>query len=128
MTINEKLIKYVEFIGISQRKFTSDCGLAEGALRGSKSIGGDKFIRIKRIHPDLNMNWLLFDEGNMLLTGGNEVNEHQETYQKERGAIEMLKKELENAEKLLEAKNETIAVLKHQLGMNNNENKQSKAS
>lgn len=128
MTINEKLIKYVEFIGISQRKFTSDCGLAEGALRGSKSIGGDKFIRIKRIHPDLNMNWLLFDEGNMLLTGRNEVNEHPETYQNDSAAVEILKKEVESLKSLLEAKNETIDILKHQTGIKSNENKQSKAS
>ena len=47
MTINEKILHFVDYMGISQRKFTATCGLSEGALRGSKSVGADKMIKIK---------------------------------------------------------------------------------
>ncbi|HEA19982.1 hypothetical protein LCGC14_1215640 [marine sediment metagenome] len=69
MTVNEKLIQFVEYLGTSQRKFTKACDLSEGALRGKNSIGADKLGRIKRIHPELNLEWVISDddEGEMTL-------------------------------------------------------------
>jgi len=128
MSINEKLIQYLEHKGISQRKFTINLKIAEGILRGGKNIGSGYLKRIKRFCPDLNMNWLLFDEGNMLLTEENGVNEDANIYKNEGNTVEILKIELENAKELLAAKNETISVLKHQLGIDNIKNGNSKAS
>lgn len=126
MTINEKIIKYLDFKGISKRKFTMELKMAEGVLRSGKNIGSGYLKRIKTFCPDLNINWLLYDEGEMLLPAENKeniVNEPQENYKKTLINNEMLlKNEVENLKILLEAKNETIAVLKHQLGI------QSKAS
>lgn len=67
MNINEKLIAYLDFKGISQRKFTMDLKMAEGVLRSGKNIGSGYLKRIKIYCPDLNINWLLFDEENMIV-------------------------------------------------------------
>jgi len=128
MNINEKIIQYLEYKDISQRKFTISLKMGEGVLRGGKNIGSGYLKRIKIFYPDLSMNWLLFDEGNMLLSEENAVNDDAEIYIKEANNVEILKNELENAKKLLEAKNETISVLKHQLGIDNSKNGNSKAS
>lgn len=128
MSSKKKILQYIGFKGITVYEFEKITGLSHGILRSGKHFGVDKMKQIRDNLPDLNMSWLIYDEGKMLLSGENEVNEHQETYQNESGTIALLKKELENAEKLLDAKNETITVLKHQLGINNEKKDQSKVS
>jgi hypothetical protein len=67
MTSKEKIITYLAHKEISQRKFSLKTGLSEGILRAGKDLGVDKMVSIKRNYPDLNMNWLIFDEGSMLI-------------------------------------------------------------
>ncbi len=67
MSVNKKLLEYAEFKGISQRKFTASLGLSEGVLRRGKNIGSGYLIRVREKYPDLSMEWLLFDKGNMLI-------------------------------------------------------------
>lgn len=66
MNINDKIINYLDYKGVSQRQFTSLCKLSEGVLRRGKNIGSGYLKVIKTNYPDLNMNWLLFDEGEMI--------------------------------------------------------------
>lgn len=121
MSINKKLIQYIDYKHISQRQFTAKCKLSEGVLRRGKNIGSGYLKAIKTNYPDLNMNWLLFDEGNMLLQEENILSDNDIEYKKQC-------KNCETLEKLLEAKDETIAILKHQLGIGNGSNGNSKAS
>ncbi|MGB2128316.1 MAG: hypothetical protein ACPHXR_02455 [Flavicella sp.] len=67
MTSKEKIITYLAHKEISQRKFSLKTGLSEGILRAGKDLGVDKMVSIKKNYPDLNMNWLIFDEGSMLI-------------------------------------------------------------
>ena len=99
----------------SQRKFTNSLNLSEGVLRKGKNIGSGYLKRIKEKYPDLNLHWLLFDEGEMILDQRSKVNESAEEYQKSLMALERLEMELEHVKELLLAKNETIQVLKEQL-------------
>ena len=66
MNINEKIIQYIDFKGISQRQFTAKCKLSEGVLRRGNNIGSGYLKVIKTNYPDLNMDWLLYDEGPMI--------------------------------------------------------------
>jgi len=109
MTVNEKLLKYADYIGVSQRKFTKNLGLSEGVLRNSKNLGSGYLKKIKNIHHNLNMNWLLYDEGNMLLENQNMVNEPILEYKKE--------EDCSHLRELLRAKDETIEILRYKLGM-----------
>ena len=67
MSINNKIIEYLEYKGVSQRRFTKMCKFSEGILRRGRSINATYFKVIKTNYPDLNFDWLLFDEGNMIL-------------------------------------------------------------
>jgi hypothetical protein len=119
MTVNEKLLQYAEYKGISQRKFTRSLNLSEGVLRKGKNIGSGYLNQIKEKYHDLNMNWLLFDEGDMILDQ-NVVNESQARYEREKRQSEKLEQDLTHCKELLQAKEETISILKHQLGLNGN--------
>ncbi len=111
MTINQKLLQYAEFKRISQRKFTTSLGLSEGVLRKGKNIGSGYLKKVKEKYHDLNMNWLLFDEGNMIIEPDNILNEAAEKYQKEYDICKKLKIELQHSKELIAAKNETISIL-----------------
>ena len=67
MTIKEKIRQYIGFKGVSQRQFSFKTNLSEGIIKGKGSIGSDKLIHIRNNFPDLNMNWLVYDEGDMII-------------------------------------------------------------
>lgn len=117
MSINQKLLQYAAHKGISQRKFTITLGLSEGVLRKGKNLGSGYLKIIKEKYHDLNMDWLLFDEGNMINDMGNMANEAAVKYQKDCEKCKKLEIELQLSKELLTAKNETISILKHQLGI-----------
>lgn len=79
MNVNDKLLQYLDFKGISQRQFTQSLSMAEGVLRRGKNIGSGYLARIKRNYPDLNMDWVVFDEGEMIISPDS-VNEVRENY------------------------------------------------
>lgn len=120
MSSKDKILQYIEYKGITVYEFEKITGLSHGILRSGKHFGVDKMKQIRDNLPDLNMNWLIYNEGNMLLKANNNLNESDETYKKPCGNCDILEKDLKNAEKLLEAKEETIGILKHQLGIDNN--------
>lgn len=117
MSVNQKLLQYAEHKEISQRKFTASLGLSEGVLRKGKNVGSGCLKKIKEKYHDLNMNWLLFDEGNMIIDPNEIVNEAAENYQKVCHNCKKLEIELQISKELISAKSETIAILKHQLGI-----------
>ncbi len=78
MSSKEKIIAYLAYKDISQRKFSLKTGLSEGILRAGKDLGVDKIRTIKEHYPDLNMDWVIYDEGNMIL---NTVSEPSMSYE-----------------------------------------------
>ena len=109
MTIKEKIRYYLDYKEVSQRKFSEQTNLSDGVIKGNGSIGADKLKIIRNKFPDLNMDWLLFDEGNMIVSGKNEVvNEPNALY----GVPQK-----EHYEAIIKLKDETIYILKQQLGI-----------
>lgn len=113
MTIKEKLRQYLGFKGVSRRQFSLNANLSDGFLKGKGAIGADKLIIIRQICPDLNMDWLLFDEGEMIIDpkthqNANMVNEAHEDYQ-------LLKKALSHALISLDEKDEELKALKKKM-------------
>lgn len=66
-TIKEKLKKYCDYKGLSMRQFSQKIGVSDAFLRTKGSINSNLLPSIKEAFIDLNINWLLFDEGNMIL-------------------------------------------------------------
>jgi fructose/tagatose bisphosphate aldolase len=120
MSSKKKILQYIEFEEITVHRFEKITGLSHGILRSGSDFGADKLKQIRDNLPDLNMNWLLYDEGEMILSAENKeniLNESQENYEKMNINTEMLLKEVENLKNLLEAKQETIDLLKLKFGI-----------
>lgn len=66
-TVRERLIKYLKYSNLSQRKFEIEVGLSNGYVNNiNKSIQPDKIQKITLHYQNLNTGWLLTGEGEML--------------------------------------------------------------
>ena len=68
-TIKDRLILFIESIGISKQLFFNEMGIAQSNFRGSNmksSIGSDKVVKILTAYPSLSPEWLMLGEGEML--------------------------------------------------------------
>ncbi len=83
MTHKEKILKYLEYKKIKPSAFYRTCKFSNGFLDSGKSFGTDKLAIILVNYLDLNVKWLLFDEGEMLLSAPNHLNEPRSTYRKD---------------------------------------------
>jgi transcriptional regulator with XRE-family HTH domain len=67
-TVKERLVTFIKRKGLSQKKFETMVGLSNGYVNNiSKGIGAEKMQRILSTFPELNQEWLLLGEGNMLV-------------------------------------------------------------
>lgn len=67
MNSKKKILTYLDFKGISVYKFEKKTGLSNGSLKSGKEFGVDKMLKIRDNYPDLNMEWLIYDEGEMIV-------------------------------------------------------------
>ena len=68
-TVKERLITFIEHRGLSISKFEKMCNLSNGYISKLRySPGGVRLEEIFRVFPEINRNWLLFGEGEMLKT------------------------------------------------------------
>lgn len=66
-TVKERLIKFIKNRGLSQKQFEKQIGLSNGYVGNiSKGLGASKLAEISRQFPELNTEWLLTGEGQML--------------------------------------------------------------
>lgn len=69
MSVKERLIEYLDFKGISKSDFGRAIGVSSAYVTSiRKSIDDEKVLRILEKYPDLNRDWLLYGEGEMLKT------------------------------------------------------------
>jgi hypothetical protein len=98
MTHKEKILQYLEYKRIKPTWFNKTCGFSNGFLDSGKSFGTDKLAIILDNYRDLNVKWLLFDEGDMLLSDTNIINEPSSNYGKD--VKDMLYEQIEENIKL----------------------------
>ena len=66
-TVKERLISFLSYKKLGQKKFAEMCGLSSGYVNAiRKSIQPDKISRIAMQFPELNTGWLLTGNGEML--------------------------------------------------------------
>lgn len=68
MTIRERIIFFCSTVGITKAEFERRAGLSNGYINSVKRGVGSKLEPILEAFPELNKNWLLFEEGEMLRT------------------------------------------------------------
>jgi hypothetical protein len=65
--MKERLMKFLNFLEISQKKFEENCNLSNGFVdKVGDSIREANLKKISSVYPDLNINWLKTGEGEML--------------------------------------------------------------
>lgn len=68
-TIKDRIKIFINYLGIGQSKFEKECNLSNGYINNLKgNIGTSKLEYILKTHPELNINWLVYGEGEMLKT------------------------------------------------------------
>lgn len=70
-TTKERILQYIEYKNIAKSKFYNDLDIKRGLLDSDKlksSVTDVIIAKILAIYKDLNINWLLTGEGNMLIT------------------------------------------------------------
>lgn len=66
-TVKERLIAFINYLGMSKNAFENACGLSTRYVSNiSASVSPDKLKQISLKHPELNVEWLLTGQGDML--------------------------------------------------------------
>ena len=66
MSIQERILQYIDLKKITPYKFCKDLGLSMGYLDKRGAIGTDKYLKIIECFTDINPEWLLNGDGEML--------------------------------------------------------------
>lgn len=67
MTTKDRTLKFVAYKGLSIKKFEEMCGLSNGYLNSMKSgYGNSKLAQVLSAFPELNRDWLVYGEGEMI--------------------------------------------------------------
>jgi hypothetical protein len=65
--MKKRLIDFVSYKELGQNKFEEVCGIANGTISNMRdNMTVKTLMRISKAYPDLNVNWLLTGEGDML--------------------------------------------------------------
>lgn len=73
MSIQERILQYLEYKAITPYKFCKDLDFPMGYLNKRGAIGTDKYLKIIKYYTDLNPEWLLTGNSPMLKNGTNSV-------------------------------------------------------
>lgn len=66
-TVKDRIIAYIKYIGISQKKFEETVGISNGYVNNVKASPSSTVLqKIFGAYPELNKDWLLTGEGPML--------------------------------------------------------------
>lgn len=66
-TIKDRTIEFVKHKGITMKTFEQRCGLSSGYVTSMrKGFGSDKLSNVLTAFPELNRDWLLYGEGEMI--------------------------------------------------------------
>lgn len=63
-----RMLKYLDYKGISKYKFYKDTKLSNGFLDKNRNIGSDKCAIISNSYPEINIEWVITGKGKMLKT------------------------------------------------------------
>ena len=80
MNHKEKILKYLEFKEIKPASFYKKCKFSNGFLDSGKAIGSDKLTIVLDNYRDLSLRWLLYNEGDMIISKNNQTNGPQVSY------------------------------------------------
>lgn len=120
-TVKERLIKFINYKGLTINKFEKICGFSTGYIANMRvSIQPSKVQSIAKNFPDANTGWILTGEGEMLKTEQPEQptdNIHQLLQEKERiiseqaDHIKTLKKSIVMNERVIDMISKSLEIM-----------------
>lgn len=69
MNSKERMLKFLDYKGITQYEFSKKTGLSNGFLKSGSSISSENMELISNTYNDLNVYWLVTGKGDMLNNG-----------------------------------------------------------
>lgn len=66
MSTKERFVEYLKIKGIGQTAFEESAGLSRGAIAKKTGFSADSIEKIASACPDLDINWLVTGEGEMM--------------------------------------------------------------
>lgn len=67
MEVKDRILLFIKAKGITTKRFEEICSLSNGYVSSMrKGLGAEKLNNVLTAFPDINREWLLFGEGNML--------------------------------------------------------------
>lgn len=122
MTIKERTCSFIEYKGITVKKFEELCGLSNGYISSMrKGFGSDKLNNVLTMFPELNREWLLYGEGEMLNPkviqnnqNGDNIQGHSVTVNKtEKDYLEIIKRQSEQLSKSQEQIDRLLSIIEN---------------
>jgi transcriptional regulator with XRE-family HTH domain len=126
MTTKDRTLRFIAYKGLSVKKFEEMCGLSNGYINSMKSgFGSNKLSQVLSVFSDLNRDWLVYGEGEMIKNHRAEESlpheEEQGTFQDQdkvliaelRSQIEKLEGKIDNLNQELGEKNALIKLLRN---------------
>ena len=72
MNVKDRLSAFIRYKGLTIRDFEKSCGLSNGYVNSIRQgIGSAKLQDILSVYPEINRDWLVYGDGNMLSTSDN---------------------------------------------------------
>lgn len=66
-TVKDRTVQFIKYKGINMKTFETKCNLSTGYVTSMrKGYGSNKLKNVLTAYPELNREWLLYGEGNML--------------------------------------------------------------
>lgn len=117
--VKERLLDYIKFKGYNINQFEKSIGASKSYMRNVKNISAEVLSDICKLYDDINPEWLLSGDGDMIKSGnyatahGNSsvaaINSQVNTADGQ--LVQSLKKEIELKDKMLAEKERLIQVL-----------------
>lgn len=118
-TLQDRLRAFIKSQHLTIKEFETRCGLSNGYVNGiQRTIGADKLEAIVRLFPNLNKDWLLNGNGEMLTSESGQESETPDFAAMLRDAMQVIKQQSEQIQTLIdiirensltEPKKETVA-------------------
>ncbi len=122
MTIKERIYSFIEYKDITVKKFEELCGLSNGYISSMrKGFGSNKLNNVLTMFPELNREWLLYGEGEMLNPkviqnnqNGDNIQGHSVTVNKtEKDYLEIIKRQSEQLSKSQEQIDRLLSIIEN---------------
>lgn len=113
-----RILQYLEYKHVDRKEFYEKTGIKRGLLDADKldaSVSDTYIAKILVIYTDINPDWLVLGQGNMLRMLPFEQFSQSELFQQQSDVVALLKEQLKEKDIEIKSLNQEVGALKSQL-------------